>query len=170
RGRLPARGRRDQGGRRPRGGAPCRLPAALGHGRGMMLSGDLQLALNAAMREAQSRRHEYVTVEHVLFALLHDERGSKVLRHAGADVAALKRELLVYFDQHLEKLSDVPPDFEPVPTAACRRIVQRAILHVRSAGRAEADAGDLLVALFLEKGSWGVQLLESQGVSRLDVM
>jgi ATP-dependent Clp protease ATP-binding subunit ClpA len=135
-----------------------------------MLSTELQLALNAAVREAQIRHHEYVTVEHVLFALLHDERGAAVLQHAGADIDGLKAHLLEYFDDSLERLADVPADFEPVPTTAFRRVLQRAILHVRSSSRREADSGDVLIAMFLEKDSHGVALLEAMGVSRLDVM
>ncbi len=135
-----------------------------------MLSTELQLALNAAVREAAVRAHEYVTLEHVLFALIHDERGSAVLRNAGADLKRLKKELLSYFDSELERLAGAPPDFEPTPTAAFRRVLQRAVLHVRSAGRREADAGDVLVALFLERDAHAVKLLESQGLSRLDVM
>ena len=64
-----------------------------------MLSTELQLALNAALGEARVRRHEYVTVEHLLFAILHDERGASVLRHAGTDLDVLKKDLLAYFDQ-----------------------------------------------------------------------
>ena len=133
-----------------------------------MLSDDLRLTLAVAAREAKVRRHEYVTVEHALFALLHDEKGSRVLRHAGANVGLLKRDLLAWFEQHLEAVKGEA--FEPEPTAAFRRIVQRAVLHVRSAGRAEADGGDLLVAMFQEPGSHALALLEAQGVTRLDVL
>ena len=135
-----------------------------------MLTLELQLALNAAMREAQERRHEYVTLEHVLLALLHDERGLQVLRAVGVDVESVRKDLEQYLDQELEGLAEIPEEYEPVPTAAFRRVLRRAVLHIRGAGREEADGGDVLVALFHESQSFAVQLLEAQGVSRLDVM
>ena len=135
-----------------------------------MLSVELHMVLRAAAREAGLRRHEYVTLEHLLFALMHEERGETVLRHSGVDLGRLKRELLEYFENSLEQLPEVGDDFEPQPTIAFQRVLQRAILHVRSAEREEADGGDVLVALFLERHSHAVNLLEAHGVSRLDVM
>ena len=135
-----------------------------------MFSTELQITLSAAVREAQVRKHEYVTVEHLLFALIHDERGRDVLRHAGADLERLKRELLAWFDQHLETVARRSEDWEPLPTIAFRRVLERTVLHIRSAGRAEADSGDVLIALFLEKDSHAVALLAAQAVTRLDVM
>ncbi len=135
-----------------------------------MLTLELQAALSAAVMEAQERLHEYVTLEHVLLALTHDERGLQVLRSVGADVASLRKELLNYLDHELERLAELPPDYEPAPTAAFQRALRRAVLHVRGAGRDEADGGDLLIALFAERNSHAVSLLEAQGVGRLDLM
>jgi len=130
---------------------------------------ELHLTLQAALREALSRRHAYVTVEHLLFALLHDERGIEVVRHAGGDVAALRAALERFFREDLER---VPGD-EPVETRqtlAFHRVIQNALHHGESAEKEEVDAGDLLAALFQEPDAHAVGLLRAQGISRLDVL
>jgi len=129
---------------------------------------ELQLTLQAAYREALARRHADLTVEHLLFALLHDTRGAEVLRHAGADVGVLKRELQRFFDQEL----DVLPEGEEGTrqTLAFHRVLQHALHHAESAEKDEIEAGDLLAAIFQEPDSHAVALLRQQGVSRLDVL
>jgi ATP-dependent Clp protease ATP-binding subunit ClpA len=130
---------------------------------------ELHLTLQAALREAISRRHAYVTVEHLFFALLHDERGIEVLRHAGGDVAALRAALERFFREDLER---VPGD-EPVETRqtlAFHRVLQNALHHGESAEKEEVDAGDLIAALFQEPDAYAVSLLRAQGISRLDVL
>jgi ATP-dependent Clp protease ATP-binding subunit ClpA len=131
-------------------------------------SRELELTLQAALREAMSRRHAYLTVEHLLFALLHDERGIEVLRHAGADVPALKRELLRFFEEDLERLEG--DDGETRQTLAFHRVIRHALQHAEGAEKEEVEAGDLLAALFQEPDSHAVSLLRAQGVSRLDVL
>jgi ATP-dependent Clp protease ATP-binding subunit ClpA len=130
---------------------------------------ELHLTLQAAVREAISRRHAYVTVEHLLFALLHDERGVEILRHAGADAAALRAALERFFRDDLEK---VPGDeaYEARQTLAFHRVLQHALRHCESAEKAEVDAGDLVAAIFQEPDSYATGLLRGQGVSRLDVL
>ncbi|HZO08656.1 MAG TPA: ATP-dependent Clp protease ATP-binding subunit ClpA [Myxococcota bacterium] len=130
---------------------------------------ELHLTLQAAVREAISRRHAYVTVEHLLFALLHDERGIEILRHAGADVAALRAALERFFRDDLET---VPGDeaFDARQTLAFHRVLQHAVRHCESAEKQQVDAGDLVAAIFQEPDSFAVGLLRSQGVSRLDVL
>jgi ATP-dependent Clp protease ATP-binding subunit ClpA len=130
---------------------------------------ELHLTLQAAVREAISRRHAYVTVEHLLFALLHDERGIEILRHTGADVAALRAALERFFRDDLET---VPGDeaFDARQTLAFHRVLQHAVRHCESAEKQEVDAGDLVAAIFQEPDSFAVGLLRSQGVSRLDVL
>jgi ATP-dependent Clp protease ATP-binding subunit ClpA len=135
-----------------------------------MLSLQLQVTLNAAIREAQVRRHEYVTLEHVLFALLFDEQSRDVLRHAGADLERLERELRRYFENEVQSDAGLPSGHEPAPTPGFRRVLQRAILHVRSSGKKEATGGDVLIAMFQERKSHAVALLEAQDVTRLDIM
>jgi ATP-dependent Clp protease ATP-binding subunit ClpA len=133
------------------------------------LGRELQLTIQVALREAAVRRHAYVTVEHLLYALLHDERGAQVLRACGADVNALKQELQRFFAEDVEVATDAPPG-EALQTLAFHRVVQSAIAHVESAEKDEVDVDDLLAAIFQEPDSHAVALLRSQGVSRLDVL
>jgi len=135
-----------------------------------MLSTELQIALTAALREAQSRRHEYATLEHMLFALIHDERGRDVLHHVGVDLERLKTELLDFFDREMPVLKGLPADFEPEPTAAFGRAIQRAVIHGQSAGKDTVDSGDVLIAMFHETRSHAVALLRGHDVSKLDLM
>jgi ATP-dependent Clp protease ATP-binding subunit ClpA len=129
---------------------------------------ELQLTLQAAFREAMARRHAFLTVEHLLFALLHDTRGAEVLRHCGADLAALKRALTRFFDEEVEKLEE--EDGQTRQTLAFHRVMQHAVSHAESAEKQEIEAGDLLAAIFQEPDSHAVALLRAQGISRLDVL
>ncbi len=130
---------------------------------------ELQLTLQAAYREAVVRRHAYLTVEHLLFAILHDRKGREILLHSGAQVDRLKRDLERFFGEDLER---VPGDdeFEARQTLAFHRVLQHAIDHSASAEKEEVEIGDLLVAIFQEPDSYAVTLLRSQDVSRLDIL
>ncbi len=130
---------------------------------------ELHLTLQAAVREAISRRHAYVTVEHLLFALLHDERGILILRHAGGDVAALRAALERFFGDDLEKVPGDEP-YDARQTLAFHRVLQNALRHCESAEKEEVDAGDLVAAIFQEPDSYATALLRGQGISRLDVL
>ena len=130
---------------------------------------DLQLTLQAAQREAVVRRHAYLTVEHLLYALIHSEDGARILLHSGADVDRLRVELERFFDEDLEA---VPGD-EPVDTMqtlAFHRVIQHAIDHTESAEKEEVEISDLLAALFQEPDAHSMTLLRAQGVSRIDVL
>jgi ATP-dependent Clp protease ATP-binding subunit ClpA len=129
---------------------------------------ELQLALQAAFREASSQRHAYLTVEHLLYALLHDERGAEVLRHCGADLEALKASLRRFFEQDLDRLPE--GEGETTQTLAFHRVLQHAIHHVESAEKPEVEAGDLLAAILQEPDCQAIALLREQGISRLDVL
>jgi ATP-dependent Clp protease ATP-binding subunit ClpA len=133
------------------------------------LNRELQLTLQSALREAIARRHAYLTVDHLLYALLHDERGAEVLRHCGANPKRLKSALQKFFDEEIEK---VPADeqVQPEQTLGFQRVLQAAFQHADSAEKEEIEAGDLLAAIFQEPDSNAVQLLRSQEVSRLDVL
>ena len=133
------------------------------------LGRELQLTLQAALREAAVRRHAYVTVEHLLYAVLHDERGAEVLRACGADLPTLKRELQRFFVEDVEVDTETTPG-ETRQTLAFHRVVQSAIAHVESAEKEEVEVDDLLAAIFQEPDSHAVTLLRNQGVSRLDVL
>ncbi|MDE0884735.1 MAG: ATP-dependent Clp protease ATP-binding subunit ClpA [Myxococcota bacterium] len=128
----------------------------------------LQLTLQAALNEAVARRHAYLTVEHVLYAVLFSDEGQEILRNSGADVDALQADLERFFDEDLER---VPGD-EPVDTLqtlAFHRVVQHAMDHAESAEKDEVDIADLIVSLFQEPDSHALTLLRAQDVSRLDV-
>ena len=130
---------------------------------------ELQLTLQAAMREAVLRRHAYLTVEHLLLALCHDERGAEVLRHSGVNLKRLKIDLKRYLDDEIEG----EPGEEPIETGqtlSFHRVVQQALAHADNAERDEVEAGDLVAAIFQEPDSQAVALLRTQGVSRLDVL
>lgn len=130
---------------------------------------EFQLTLQSALREAQSRRHAYLTVEHLLFALIHDEKGAEVLKACGVRVSKLKLALEDFFEDGLETvLGDEPVDTQQ--TLAFHRVIQSAIQHVRSAEREEVEAGDVLAAIFQEPDCQAVELLRAHGVSRLDVL
>ena len=131
------------------------------------VSKELQQTLQSAVGEARKRRHEYVTLEHLLHAMTKDKVASEVLLACGADLKALERELEEYLDRTLESLSSTQ---DPEQTAAFQRVLQRAAWHVQGSGRTELNAGDVLVAITRERGSHAVYLLEKQGVRRLDIL
>ncbi|MBA2662311.1 MAG: ATP-dependent Clp protease ATP-binding subunit ClpA [Bradymonadaceae bacterium] len=134
-----------------------------------MIQKDLEIALYSAVREAKQRRHEYLTLEHLLYVLCFDETTRRTLRSCGANVEQLKRDLETFLDEQLDRLP-AGTTAEPVQTVAFQRVMQRAIMHVRSSGQSEVDGGNVLVALFSEPDSHAVYFLESQGVTRLDVV
>ncbi len=129
---------------------------------------ELELTIQAAFREAVSRHHSYVTVEHLLFALLHDTRGAEVLRNVGADLPALKLAIGRFFDHDVEKVEDAKAP--TLQTLAFNRVMRHTMQHAESAEKQEIEAGDLLAAIFQEPDSHAVALLREQGISRLDVL
>jgi ATP-dependent Clp protease ATP-binding subunit ClpA len=134
-----------------------------------MISRELQVTLQLAMTEAANRRHEYVCLEHLLFAMLHDVTTSNVLRNCGADLENLKRKLVQYLDHEVEVL---PKEERAAPRYALgvQRALQRAAVHVQSAGNQEITGGNVLVAMFHENESHAVYLLNEAGVTRFDVI
>jgi ATP-dependent Clp protease ATP-binding subunit ClpA len=134
-----------------------------------VFSASLEIVLHVAYREAVSRRHSYLTLEHLLYALAHDPEGERILQACGVDMPRLRRELNEYLDQAIDKARR-GHEREPEQTAAFRRVLQTAVLHVQSAQRAEVGAGDILAAMLQQPKSEAARLLESQGVTRLDVL
>ncbi len=133
------------------------------------VSRELQLTLQAAYREAVHRRHAFVTVEHLLFALLHDERGVEIIHACAGDVEQLKYDLERFFQEDMEILPD-DEVIEARQTLAFHRVLQHAVDHTDSAEKEEVEVGDLLVALYQEPDSYAVVLLRAQEVDRLDVL
>ena len=135
----------------------------------MRISRELEMSLALAVSEARRRRHEFLCIEHLLYALLHDGDVAEIVRQCGGDVAALKRELERFFDDKLEQLPD-GVDQAPQQTVGFQRVIQRAAAHVQSAGKDEILARNVLVAIFREPDCHAAYLLEQQGVTRLDVV
>lgn len=130
---------------------------------------ELEMALYSAVREAETRRHEYVTVEHLLFALIHEPVARKILRHCGVKLKRLTADLEKYLNEEIDQLPD-GVKVEPMQTMGFQRVLQRAMMHVRSSGKAEIDGGNVLVAIFAESDSHAVFILEKHNVRRLDVV
>ncbi len=135
----------------------------------MRISPEVEVAFGLATREAQSRRHEYVTVEHLFYALLFDDETRDVVRHAGGDVDKLKKQLEKFMDDELESVSEEAFD-SPVLSLGFQRVVGRAAMHVQSSGKEELKGKNVLVAIFAEQDSPSVALLSQMGVARLDVV
>ncbi|HEX6861181.1 MAG TPA: ATP-dependent Clp protease ATP-binding subunit ClpA [Thermoanaerobaculia bacterium] len=138
----------------------------------MRLSDDLQISLSLAMSEAGRLGHEYAGLEHLLYALTFDDEASEVLRHAGADVRRVQQRLADFLAEEIEGLDGLDGDagFEPRLSLAAQRTLARAAVRVEGTGREEIRGSDLLVALFEEPESYAADLLEEQGVTRLDVV
>ncbi len=133
------------------------------------LNRELQMTIQASLREAVSRRHAYLTVEHLLHALAHDDAGADVLRNVGVDVDRLIEELEAWLEREVEKHPDGKAR-ETVQTLAFHRVIEAALGQAESAEKEEVGAGDLLAAILQEPDSHAVALLRAQEVSRLDVL
>ncbi len=134
-----------------------------------MIKKELEMAFAAAVREAQKRRHEMLTVEHLLYALLYDDMGSRILRSCGADINELKTQLEEFFSDKIEKFAEGAAK-EIIQSIGVQRVLQRAMMHVQAAEKIEMDAGDVLASIFEEEGSYAVYFLKSHGLSRLDIL
>jgi ATP-dependent Clp protease ATP-binding subunit ClpA len=134
-----------------------------------VFSAAVEVVLAITYREAVSRRHAYVTLEHLLYALAHDADGERILTACGADLPRLRRDLDAYLNESIEQVRRSDPR-EPEQTAAFRRVLQTAVLHVQSAQRAEVQAGDIFAAILQQPKAHAAQLLTAQGVTRLDVL
>ena len=135
-----------------------------------MITRELQATLNTAVEEALSRRHEFVTLEHLLLALLVDRTARDVLTHCGADLKGLHEELEKFLEEGLEKLDEGRMTEMPEQTIQFARVLQYALLQAEGSGRHDVDGGNILAALFQSDQSYAVYLLKSQGVTRLDVL
>ena len=133
-----------------------------------MFSASLEIVLTVAYREATSRRHTHLTLEHLLYALAHDPDGERILAACGADLPQLRKDLDKYLKESVEEFGRGQHK-EPAQTLAFRRVLQTALLQVQSAGRQEVQSGDVLAATLQQK-SYAAELLAAQGVTRLDVL
>ncbi len=134
-----------------------------------MLSSELEICLNDAFQSAREARHEFMTVEHLLLAIVDTPKVREILRACGADVVRLRKDLKDFIDQTTPRLKD-EDDREVQPTLGFQRVLQRAVFHVQSSGKKEVTAANVLVAIFSEKHSHAAYLLSMQDVARLDVV
>jgi len=134
-----------------------------------MISKELSATLGFAVKEAKRRRHEYVSIEHILFAILNDPNGIEIIENCGGDVDNLLDALESFFDEKIERIPE-GNDYVLQQTIGFQRVIQRAVNHARSAEKQEVAVADVLASIFLEKDSHAEYFLSSQGVTRLDVL
>lgn len=135
-----------------------------------MLSKDLEATLNNAFRDARGKRHEFMTVEHLLLALLDNAAARSVLRAVGADIEQLRGELAEFIDSTTPVLPEDAEERETQPTLGFQRVLQRAVFHVQSSGRKEVTGANVLVAIFSEQESQAVYFLKLQDIARIDIV
>jgi ATP-dependent Clp protease ATP-binding subunit ClpA len=135
-----------------------------------MFSRQLEMSLVMAIREAKNHHHEYVTIEHILYGLLHDELANRIISSCGGNIHNLKKRLQDFFAGELPTIKTGLAGGEPTQTVGFNRVLQRAIGHVQNCGKKEVDGGDVLVAIFSEPESHAVYFLSSEGLDRLSVV
>ncbi|MFC5300433.1 ATP-dependent Clp protease ATP-binding subunit ClpA [Azospira restricta] len=134
-----------------------------------MIAQELEVSLHMAFVEARQKRHEFITVEHLLLALLDNPSAAEALRACGASIEVLRRDLNKFIAEHTPTVAG-EDEIDTQPTLGFQRVIQRAILHVQSSGKKEVNGANVLVAIFGEKDSHAVYYLQKQGVTRLDVV
>jgi ATP-dependent Clp protease ATP-binding subunit ClpA len=134
-----------------------------------MISKELSATLGFAVREAKKRRHEYVSVEHILFALLYDQSGIEIVENCGGNVENILGNLESFFEEKIEKIPE-GNEYVLQQTIGFQRVIQRAVSHARSADKAEVSVSDILASIFLEKDSHAEYFLSAEGITRLDVL
>ena len=135
-----------------------------------MLNRELEDTLSVAFRSARDKRHEFMTVEHLLLALLDNRQAVAVLNACGADLSRLRQQLSVFIDETTPLLPDNIPNMETQPTLGFQRVLQRAVFHVQSSGKSEVNGANVLVAIYSEQESHAVFVLQQQGIERMDVV
>ncbi|MBW1695518.1 MAG: ATP-dependent Clp protease ATP-binding subunit ClpA [Deltaproteobacteria bacterium] len=134
-----------------------------------MINKELSITLGFAVREAKKRRHEYVCIEHVLYAILHDSTGIDIVESCSGNVENLKHKLEIFFEDHLEQIPE-GKEYVLQQTVGFQRVIQRAVNHARSAEKQEVTIGDILVSIFQEKDSHAAYFMSQEGITRLDVL
>ena len=135
-----------------------------------MLSRELEVTLNLAFKSARDKRHEFMTVEHLLLALLDDASASSVLKACGADISVLRQDLIEFVDSTTPIISDIQLEQETQPTHGFQRVLQRAVFQVNSANHSEVVGANVIVAIFSEQESQAVYFLRLQNIARIDVV
>jgi len=135
-----------------------------------MLNRELEQTLNEAFKDARAKRHEFMTVEHLLLALLDNEAASTVLQACGADILKLRKDLDEFVDSTTPLIPETSGEQETQPTLGFQRVLQRAVFHVQSSGKTEVSGANVLVAIFSEQESQAVYFLKQQNIARIDVV
>ena len=135
-----------------------------------MLSKELESTLNTAFKGARSKRHEFMTVEHLLLALVDNDQAASVLKACAADLSSLKNELTEFVDSTTPLIPENDDERETQPTLGFQRVLQRAVFHVQSSGKSEVTGANVLVAIFSEQESQAVYYLKKQSIARIDVV
>ncbi|MEY3879019.1 MAG: ATP-binding protease component [Pseudomonadota bacterium] len=134
-----------------------------------MIAQELEVSLHMAFMDARQKRHELITVEHLLLAMLDNPSAAEVLKACGSNIDSLRNDLAQYIDDHTPTISG-EDEVDTQPTLGFQRVIQRAMLHVQSSGKKEVNGANVLVAIYGEKDSHAVYFLHQQGVTRLDVV
>ncbi|MCA1979389.1 MAG: ATP-dependent Clp protease ATP-binding subunit ClpA [Thiobacillus sp.] len=134
-----------------------------------MIAQELEVTLHMAFMEARQKRHEFISVEHLLLAMLDNPSAAEVLRACGANIDQMREQIGKFVDEHTPKVAG-EGEVDTQPTLGFQRVIQRAILHVQSSGKKEVTGANVLVAVFGEKDSHAVYFLSQQGVTRLDIV
>jgi ATP-dependent Clp protease ATP-binding subunit ClpA len=134
-----------------------------------MIAQELEISLHMAFMEARQKRHEFITVEHLLLAMLDNPSAAEVLRACAANLDDLRKKLTDFVERHTPRVPG-EADVDTQPTLGFQRVIQRAILHVQSSGKKEVTGANVLVAIFGEKDSHALHFLTQQGLTRLDVV
>ncbi|TCV82325.1 ATP-dependent Clp protease ATP-binding subunit ClpA [Sulfurirhabdus autotrophica] len=134
-----------------------------------MIAQELEVSLHMAFMEARQRRHEFITVEHLLLAMLDNPSAAEVLRACAANLDDMRKSLTDFVTEHTPTVAGTD-EVDTQPTLGFQRVIQRAILHVQSSGKKEVTGANVLVAIFGEKDSHAVYFLQQQGIARLDVV
>lgn len=135
-----------------------------------MLNRELEQTLNDAFKEARTKRHEFMTVEHLLLALLDNDAAQAVLQACGADMPKLRKDLDEFVDATTPLIPEADSERETQPTLGFQRVLQRAVFHVQSSGKSEVTGANVLVAIFSEQESQAVYFLKQQNIARIDVV
>jgi ATP-dependent Clp protease ATP-binding subunit ClpA len=134
-----------------------------------MIAQELEVSLHMAFMDARQKRHELITVEHLLMAMLDNPSASDVLKSCGANIDKLRTDLSNHIEEHTPVV-DGKEEVDTQPTLGFQRVIQRAMLHVQSSGKKEVTGANVLVAIFGEKDSHAVYFLHQEGITRLDIV
>ncbi|MBL0687822.1 MAG: hypothetical protein JJV94_08415 [Sulfurospirillum sp.] len=134
-----------------------------------MVNSELNSIFSDAINFAKKNHHEYITIEHIFFTLIYNNNIVEILKESGVDINTLRQNLQVYFAQYINKIPQ-EKNFQPFETVSLTRVIESMIIQVKSSGKSEANLSDMLVALFDEKHSYSMMLLQEYGIEKSDIL